>query len=117
MIRIRFQQRLHHHAVDLQVVRGLVVCEDLSVAVHDQTPFGRDLDLSQCVRLGQAAVFLRLHALYEPERAGQKHEHRHDAPQHGIDAELQKLLIVTIDAHGFSLPGRGTARGFDRLFT
>ena len=43
-----------------------------------------------------------LHALHEPERAGQEDEDGDDRPEKGVDAEGQKFLVVTVYAHGKS---------------
>jgi len=97
---VALDERLHDHAVDLELVGGLVVREDLACAVHDQAALGRHLDLAQGIGLREAAVLLCLNALHEPERSSQEHEGRHDAPEDGVDAELEELLIVSIYAHG-----------------
>src|SRR5205085_7619673 len=108
-------ERLEKHAIDRQRLRRLVVGEDFSVAVHDQTALRRRHDLAQRIRLGQHAVLVRLQSLHEPERSGEEDEHDDVRPQQYVDAEVEELLIVSVYAHGS--PAGGSLRGLDRLFT
>src|SRR5205814_8001549 len=87
-------------AVERQRVGGLVVGDDLLPgAVEDEPALGRRDDLAQRIGLGEPAVFLRLNALNEPERAGQEDEDGDDRPEEGVDAEGQKPLIISVYAH------------------
>ena len=84
MRRIALHERLMIDAVERQRVRRLVVGEDLLAgAVEDQPALGGRDDLAQRVRFGKIAVLLRLHALHEPERAGQENEDGDDRPRAG----------------------------------
>ena len=100
VIRIALHERLHHDAIDRQRVRRLIVREDFfAAAIEDQAALGGDDELAQRVRFGKVAPLFRLHALDEPERAGEEHEEHHDSPEESVDAESEELLIVSINAH------------------
>src|ERR1051326_2217119 len=107
---VGLDDRPQHDAVERQRIRGLIVGDDLLPgAVEDQPALRRRDDLAQRVGLGESAVFLRLHALDEPERAGEEDENDDDRPQQGVDAEGEELLVVSIYAHGYQPAGRRVA--------